>query len=374
MRLGGPITRTFVAACGSLIAVRTGTAQFLEVTPRVLMEFIGTADSANVAGIQQVGLGVVGADKLAFKVVVLGNPNFVVVSPASGMAPALVSIGLNPNVVPYLRSGNHSLSVQFAAPGQSCPPCVGISVDLRLVARPPPSIGAVVNAASLRPAIAPGAVVSIFGANVGTPPISARFDEGGLYPTTLGNTTVTFNCISAALLYVSTTQINALVPYGLAGQRAAEVVVTHNAARSPPFSAPVLDTSPGIFTATQSGSGQGAILNNGLTFNSVDNPAPKGSVIVMFGTGPGLWNQEFPDGSIFLAPVFPAVTPAAPVSLTIGGQPARIQYAGPSLYQVSGLIQVNAVVPEGIDSGPQPVVLTIGQNSNAEQRVTVAVQ
>jgi len=43
-------------------------------------------------------------------------------------------------------------------------------------------------------------------------------------------------------------------------------------------------------------------------------------------------------------------------------------------YQVWGMFQVNAVVPRGIGSGPRRVALSIGQNSNAPQNVTVAVQ
>jgi uncharacterized protein (TIGR03437 family) len=65
---------------------------------------------------------------------------------------------------------------------------------------------------------------------------------------------------------------------------------------------------------------------------------------------------------------------AAPVSLAIGGQSAHVLYAGAAPYAVPGMIQVNAVVPNGIGSGPQPVVLTIGNNNNASQQVTVAVK
>jgi uncharacterized protein (TIGR03437 family) len=140
---------------------------------------------------------------------------------------------------------------------------------------------------------------------------------------------------------------------------------------------PIVDTSPGIFTFTQDGKGQGAILNvdsqnpDRVTLNSVDNPAPKGSAITMFGTGAGLWNRTVQDGSIVLDA---SVTPVAPVSLTIGGQPAKILYAGAAPFLVSGVLQVNAIVPEGIGSGPEPLVLTVGQSSNAQQQVTVAVR
>jgi uncharacterized protein (TIGR03437 family) len=105
--------------------------------------------------------------------------------------------------------------------------------------------------------------------------------------------------------------------------------------------------------------------------NSVDNPAPKGSAIEIFATSSGLWNRPVQDGSILLDTL---TLPIAPVSLTIGGQPARILYAGAAPFLISGVLQVNAIVPNNIGSGPQPLVLTIGNNSNAQQQVTVAVQ
>jgi uncharacterized protein (TIGR03437 family) len=242
------------------------------------------------------------------------------------------------------------------------------------------AVTSVLNAATLQPGICPGAIVSILGTSLSTPPITAHYDTGGRYPTSLGNTTVTFNDIVAPLLYVSTGQVDAVVPYGVAGQRTANIVVTHNRLASPAFSVPIVDTSPGIFTAFGSGTGH-VILNANSTANSVDNPAAKGSVIQLWATGGGVWNRNLQDGSIVLSPLFDITRsgyvflhPTAPVSLTIGGQPAQILYVGPAPYEVSGKLQVNAVVPEGIDSGPQPVVLTVGQNSNSQQQVTVAVQ
>jgi uncharacterized protein (TIGR03437 family) len=127
--------------------------------------------------------------------------------------------------------------------------------------------------------------------------------------------------------------------------------------------------------------GQGAILNvhSENTFNSVSNPAPQGSAITLFATGAGLWNASFPDGSLVLGDVYQTVTfqppsPAGGVSLTIGGQPAKLLYAAIAPGQVWGFLQINAIIPTGIGSGPQPVVLKIGDNDNSQQKVTVAVQ
>ena len=65
---------------------------------------------------------------------------------------------------------------------------------------------------------------------------------------------------------------------------------------------------------------------------------------------------------------------ARPVTLTIGGRPATILYSDAVPYQTIGMLQVNAIVPEGTGPGPQPVVLTIGQSGNAQEQVTIAIR
>ena len=249
---------------------------------------------------------------------------------------------------------------------------------------PPPAVTAVVSVATLQPDISPGELVSIMGTNLSTPPITSQYDGSGLYPTLLGNTKVTFNGTPAPLLYVSTGQVDAVVPYGVAGANSLNVIVTHYGVASPAFSIPLVDTSPGICIASQSCSKEGGILNaasrslNMVTPNNAEIPAPKGSAITIFATGAGLWKRSVPDGSVVLNAFPPSVpfslAPAAPVSLTIGGLPATILYAGSAPFKVSGVLQVNAVVPDGVDSGPQPVVLTIGERNNSQQQLTVAVQ
>jgi uncharacterized protein (TIGR03437 family) len=252
----------------------------------------------------------------------------------------------------------------------------------------PPVIQSVVNAASFAPVVTPGAVVLIRGSSLG-PNMSATPDQTGLYPATEGNITVTFNGIPAPLLSLSATVIKAVAPYGIAGQEAAEVVVTHYPQSSKEqvsdaFSVPVAETSLGIFSRTETGSGQGDILNCECRCceyrpdlyckcapNSMDNPAPPRSVIEVFATGVTPWAGPGVDGSI--AFVIGDYNPGE-VGLTIGGLSARILYAGVAPYQVWGVFKVTARIPEGVSSGPQPVVLTVGQASTDSQQVTVAVQ
>jgi uncharacterized protein (TIGR03437 family) len=367
---------------GLFFAFSTVTAQPLGVSPAGV-NFTATADSLNFLVPQLIGIVAEDGSHVQFQFDVIvqdGGPNFLVVSPSSGTTPSTVAVALNPNVVGYLPSGVYVVALHFGVVGQSSPPNSAIFVTLRLIATAAPAISAVVGAANLQAPISPGELVSIFGDRLGTPPQTAQYDFTGFYPTDLSHRKyqgtardgVTFNGIPAPLLFESTTQINAIVPYGVAGQKTVSVVVTHNLQPSPAFSVPLADTSPGIFTATQNGKGQGAILNTNGTPNSADNPAAKGSVIQIFATGAGLWNKPLPDGGIQLDAPFPV--PAAAVSVTIGDKPAKLNYAAAAPYEVSGMLQVNAIVPDGIGSGPQQVVLTIGTNDNSQQQATVAVQ
>jgi uncharacterized protein (TIGR03437 family) len=326
-----------------------------------------------------------------------GQINFVIVSPSAGVAPASLIIALNPKVVPYMRSGFYRLIVRFDDADASPPfePPGGVVVSL-VVLSTAPRIESVSNAASLQPGISPGQLVTIRGTHLSTPPQTGDPDPAGLFPKVLGNTAVTFNGIVAPLLYVSNNQINCVAPYELAGSKSAEVIVNRVDPAKPfaspglvlpsaPVTAPVSDINPAIFTADESGSGPGAVLNRGPATgpNTESNPAPKGSTITFYATGAGLWSFPFPDGGLVLYP-YPEVgppplglevlAPVAPVSVTIGGQPAKVVQAIAQRRRVFGVLHVDVQVPDDIGSGAQPVVLKIGDKDNLPQNVTVWVQ
>ncbi|MBV8846309.1 MAG: hypothetical protein JO307_26180 [Bryobacterales bacterium] len=324
------------------------------------------------------------------------GPDFIIASPETGVTPSVVLITLNPNIAPYLNTGAYWLKLSFD---------VAPDAIIGLYVRPPgtPTISSVVNSASFQPNLSPGSLVTITGTYLGTPPLSGQFGNLSVLPTSLGNTTLNLNGIPAPLLYVSPDQINAVVPYGVgaAGATTLCAVVNRFAGSWPPsgfeensipFCVPLAGTSPAIFTAGQSGSGQGAILNDTPSggFNRTDNPSARGSYITFYATGVGPWGQPvvsgvkqpaIQDGSLVLGlgdptftPQFEGYVPTSPISLTIGGQPAKVTYAGAAPHMVAGMLQVNAVIPSNVSSGAQPLVLTVGQNDNSQQHVTVAVQ
>jgi len=194
------------------------------------------------------------------------------------------------------------------------------------------------------------------------------------FPSDLEGTTITFNGIPAPILFGNLGQVNAIVPAGVAGASSVEVVVKRYQQSSAPLRFPQAESSPGILTLAQTGVGAGLILNTDNQVNSPDKPALKGSILQIFGTGAGLLSQRHDDGDI--VPVTNSGTyplPVLPVSVSIGGQEADIVYSGLVPRSVYGAFQVNAIVPPGLASGIQPVVLTAGQNTSP-QNMTVSIQ
>ncbi len=240
------------------------------------------------------------------------------------------------------------------------------------VSRPAPSIDAVVNAASFQSgAVAPGELITIFGSGLGPDtPVGLQLTSAGRVSTTLAETRVLFDGIAAPLTYVSDGQVTASVPYGVAGHAATQLVVENNGTASLGLSLPVAASAPSLFTADATGSGPGAILNEDGSVNAASNPAAKGSVIALFGTGAGQTDPASVDGMLASAPL---PSQALPVTLTIDGQPAPVVYQGAAPGLVAGVVQVNAVVPDSIRSGAVPVVLHVGDRSS-QSGVTLSVR
>ena len=301
---------------------------------------------------------------------------FATVTPASGNTPGTLTIALNPVVIATLAAGNYKGTVNVSSPniaGGS----QSITVNLALAAAATPAITKIENGASLQPTntVSPGEIISIFGNNLGpTTPANFALTATGTVPTNTGGVTVMFNDVAAPILYASATQINAIVPYEMASFSTATVTVQFDGSTSANLQVQIAATQPAIFSLSQGGSGQGAILNQDGSVNGASNQAAVGSVVQIFGTGegqikpPGTTGCVTPGASPYPMPV------AQPISLTIGGEPATISYAGEAPTLVCGVIQIDALVPAGLSAGPQPIVLTVGTNTNVQQNITVAVK
>ncbi len=299
--------------------------------------------------------------------------NFVTVTPASGTTPVTLTLAIDGSVLNALAKGTYTGNVVVSSaslPGGD----QTIKVTLTVAEANGPAINAIANAASfLHGPISPGELVTIFGTNIGPATGILFTPDNGHVDTTLGDTVVMFNNFAAPLIYVSATQINAIVPYEVPVNSSIEVTVKHANAVSASFLIASADTAPGLFSANQSGNGQGAILNSNLGANSANNPAPLGSVVSLFATGEGLLTPQPATGSMS-GPSLPLPVPLSHVSVTIGGETADVSYAGEAPTLVSGVLQINAKIPTNIKSGNKLVVVTIGNSNTKLQSVTVAVQ
>lgn len=150
---------------------------------------------------------------------------------------------------------------------------------------------------------------------------------------------VTIEGRNVPVLSFNNSTINIYVPEA-AGTGVGSVVVYVNGQVIAADDVSVANDNPGIFTTTQNGAGEAiALLVSGMQytrapFNAKTNG--QASVIALFGTG---WRNSLP------------------VSVSIGGQKALVEYAG-AAGGFNGLDQINVRIPEGVSGSASVVVQT----------------
>jgi hypothetical protein len=123
---------------------------------------------------------------------------------------------------------------------------------------------AVVNAASYQGGgVAAGEVVTVFGQRIGPALLApAALDETGSLSDMLQGTQLFFDGSPAPLVYASSGQLGAVVPYSVGGNSTTSVQVSYLGALSPPVIVPVVPAVPAIFTLSGEGTGGGVIQVN----------------------------------------------------------------------------------------------------------------
>jgi uncharacterized protein (TIGR03437 family) len=251
------------------------------------------------------------------------------------------------------------------------------TVTQQVLPSPAMQLNAVVNAASnVGGAVSPGEIVTLYGGNIGPAgPVGFQVSADGSYARSLGGTRVLFDGVPAGLTYASAVQVNAVAPYGLAGDSTTQVQVEYQGVPSNAISVPVQAAHPGLFTVDASGLGGGAVLNQDYSLNSGLNPAARGSVVMIYCTGGGVTNPPSVDAAVTPGPPSPLLLlTTKPVSVTIGGSVATVSYSGAAPSQIAGLTQINAQIPAGATPGTKvPVIVQIG-NWQSQSGVTIAVK
>jgi uncharacterized protein (TIGR03437 family) len=197
--------------------------------------------------------------------------------------------------------------------------------------------GGVLDAASFGVAVAPGGIVSVFGAGLA----GARAEVNGA---------------AASVLAALPFQVNVQIPFEAPPGPATIKLISGEASAQQGFT--IREVAPAIFSI---GPRQAAITNQDSTLNTGSNPALRGSYIVIYGTGLGAVTRS---GSLSRA--------SAPVSAVIGGTEVAAAFAGltPGLI---GLYQANVLVPIGLPPGLS-LPLYLKQGSAVSNTVTVAIQ
>lgn len=282
---------------------------------------------------------------------------------------------LSNSTAAWRRSGGCQDTRDNAADFEVLPPQPRSAAATRNVCSAQPEISpeGVASAASyLAGAVAPGEIVVIFGSNLGPPGLERLrlTPDGRFLATELGGTRVFFDGIAAPLLYVSDSQLSAIVPQAVAGRAATELWVDAAGRSSRRISLPVVAARPALFTRDASGRGQGAVLNEDYSRNGPDAPAAKGSFVMLYGTGAGLMSPQAADGEVIHA-VGPVVRAA--VRVWFDGEESDTVWAGAAPGMVNGVLQVNARIPGSLKGGGAVAVRVRIGEQDSQSGVTVFV-
>ena len=221
---------------------------------------------------------------------------------------------------------------------------VGVSVTSSASSSGTPVITALGNGASFQQAFAPGGILSVFGTDFSP---STQIVSTIPLPITTAGVAVLINGVIAPLYYASQTQLNIQIPYETPPNNTAVLSVNNNG-RVATHSFSVGAAAPGIFTD-----------QNGVIVPV--SSGSRGQAIFFYITGmgavsPPISNGAAPSSSSALSDL---PRPTQNVTVSIGGAPATIDFKGitPGLV---GVMQINVQVPNGIPTGAQKVIVSIG--------------
>ena len=190
--------------------------------------------------------------------------------------------------------------------------------------------------------IAPGSLISIFGAGLAASTATASFP----WPTQLADVSLTANGQALQLLYAGSSQINAYFPSNLSGLVTLRLA---NAAGQHSLNVMTTIASPAIFSADSSGTGLAAAVHASTgQYVTSGNPAAPGEYIEIYGTGFG---STYPSGGLEVTTL--------PPTLYMGNTTATVTFSGMPPGGI-GLYQINFIVPDGLPSGNVALAIAVG--------------
>jgi len=130
-----------------------------------------------------------------------------------------------------------------------------------------------------------------------------------------------------------------------------------NGANCTTYTVPINDYSPSFFEYTEASTGRvlAAALDLNYVLAGTNHPITRGTFVQLYVNGLGPVNNQPASGEP--SPSQPLATTKVRPIVTIGGQPATVDFSG-LIPPYIGLYQVNVKVPTNIDAGIQPLVIT----------------
>ena len=184
--------------------------------------------------------------------------------------------------------------------------------------------------------IAAGEVVSLYGPHIGpVPAVVYSPDSSGAVPKSLGGVQVLFNDLPAPLLYVSDSQINAVVPFGVANQSTVRIRIVSNGSSSR-FHSHELDVDAADFSEPQ----RGGRRHQPGRHDQLCGPSGSAG-FDRLDLGDGRIYPSVPDGEIAIAARYFGCC-----QVYAGGNLLRVPYSGAAPGMVAGVVQINFQVPE----------------------------
>src|SRR5579872_2299844 len=288
---------------------------------------LGQAADANPAGITLDGSGnayLAGTSSSARFPGLAGVPNL-----GADFVLALDPLGSKPQTLFRFPRGTVSAPPSFNTSGQLLlPGPTGSLLTLSpSYAFNTPVIVGFANAASyaMNTGLTPGELVSLFGFDLDGSPQNVQVLIGGA---------------PATVLYAGPDQINVQVPFAIPGFGLPQIQVILPLGSISIGPVPLVQ-SVGLFTSDGI---HAAALNQDGTVNSASNPAARGSIVVLFGTG-AIWPSGIPDGTIATSPVLLNQEQNRFEIVDDTGTPASILYAGTAPGLIYGVFQMNVQLP-----------------------------
>jgi uncharacterized protein (TIGR03437 family) len=244
----------------------------------------------------------------------------------------------------------------------------GVIYRIESARRPAFTANGVVNAASFAPGMAAGSLATVFA--------SAVKDSDGItlaprvpLPESLEDVSVTVGGRAAPIHSIARVggreQINFQVPFELAGQQSAAVVVRRGLLASDSAEVALLAVQPGVF---RSDARPVVVHNDSHTLVTAERQAVRGGFVYFYAVGLGPVDHAPATGAA--GPVSPLARAVAVPQVTLGGVNCEVAFAGMAPDLV-GVYQVTIRVPQSLAAGEHDLVVSTGGSGINAGRVPV---